>query len=390
MNFSNLKEPTIQKALRSHLTRNDIDIHSLLKNLNINIPKCGFCDNDISFRLAYIIKNNTISISGIIPGRCHKSKTPFYCSQKDCPGKKLNPNSIEFVSKAYNLSEKEALAFIHDRNKSPFYKTNHKNTKEYKISQSNFGFKQTKESIIKANLSRSIDGYKKKYGEDIGHKKYCQTQELKKNTIETFKERYGEVIGTKKWLQYKYSNSQVQLYTRDDLKKYVLSILEITPMEALKSTPPISIIESFHDYTFYKRCNDFNLKLEDVISDIFIDNPNLNVFDPKSFKKTKYGYFSYTENNTLLRSRNERIFYELLTTHGFKENIDFNIDKKYPNSSLRYDFYLFEKNIYVEIADMFDSDGYLDKMISKNKLFNSIILKPKDIPTFIEDLFKND
>jgi hypothetical protein len=53
------------------------------------------------------------------------------CYSASCDYKKLNPNSVEFISKSRNLSASEALEFLHNRNASPFYAKNHLNKDDY-------------------------------------------------------------------------------------------------------------------------------------------------------------------------------------------------------------------------------------------------------------------
>ena len=57
----------------------------------------------------------------------------YHCHQgRKCKGSLLNPNSIEYVSTSFKITEDAALEFIHRRNNTPFYKENHKSTIEYK------------------------------------------------------------------------------------------------------------------------------------------------------------------------------------------------------------------------------------------------------------------
>jgi len=68
--------------------------------------------------------------------------------------------------------------------------------------------------------------------------------------------------------------------------------------------------------------------------------------------------------------------------------IDFILDKTYPNSSLRYDFYLPELDMYIEIAGMMNIKEYNEKMLRKNKYFNAVIITPDEIYLY-KDILKN-
>lgn len=93
--------------------------------------------------------------------------------------------------------------------------------------------------------------------------------------------------------------------------------------------------------------------------------------------KNGYGHFNqYTDCGSLLRSSNEIHFNDILKQHGLKENIDYEIERYYPNSSLRSDFYLIKGDIYIELAGSTNIE-YLVKMQYKKETFGSIILNTK-------------
>ena len=68
----------------------------------------------------------------------------------------MNPNSIEYNVIKFGLSKEEALNLIHERNKSPFYKINHKSEDEYRKFQSHhlFSEERKKEIQLKQNEGR--------------------------------------------------------------------------------------------------------------------------------------------------------------------------------------------------------------------------------------------
>lgn len=114
-----------------------------------------------------------------------------------------------------------------------------------------------------------------------------------------------------------------------------------------------------------------------------IDN-TIFKYEKVDFMRSKYGYLSYTEKGELLRSKLEYDFYRLLMVN----DIEYKIDKKYPNSNYRYDFYITDKDIYVEIAGMMHVPEYSEKMkdkIIKNE--NVVILETyQDMLGFIQNI----
>jgi len=98
-----------------------------------------------------------------------------------------------------------------------------------------------------------------------------------------------------------------------------------------------------------------------------------------------YGYRLYTEKG-LLRSALEIEFYKLCISH----KINFLLDKNYPNSNFRYDFYLPEKNLYIEISPNYNKKGnekYTEKINKKKKIFNCLIIKNiQEIESFFEEI----
>jgi hypothetical protein len=116
-------------SLKGRFTRLGIDPFEVL---NISPLRCGFCGEiNNTWAFEYRIKDRVITITGITYKKpkhfCYSLKN----SKKECPGKKLNPNSIDFVSVTNNISRAEAVKLIHERNVSPFYSENHKSSEEY-------------------------------------------------------------------------------------------------------------------------------------------------------------------------------------------------------------------------------------------------------------------
>ena len=87
-------------------------------------------------------------------------------------------------------------------------------------------------------------------------------------------------------------------------------------------------------------------------------------------------------NQIRLMSILENTFYKILN----ENNIKFVFNKKYENSRMRYDFYLYEKNIYIEICGMMHIRSYKMKMEYKRDVFGAVLLETyDDMIKFIKD-----
>jgi len=168
IDINNFNDDKITQALKLSLRKkfsSSIQQYCV-DEFKLNIHKCGFCDNYSYIKLEYSFEVYKNSYSIFIK----KVKYPnnFYCKEKGCEGKKYNANSIDFVSKSRKINTNEALKIIHNRNKTPFYKKNHKNINEYKKYQSlNSRLNKDKyeEYIKNLKYSKTVDYYIEKYGD---------------------------------------------------------------------------------------------------------------------------------------------------------------------------------------------------------------------------------
>jgi hypothetical protein len=116
-------------------------------------------------------------------------------------GRKMNPNSAKFISLVMNFSEEEAKSWIRNNNSSPFYRENFSTQEEYFASQTrdldwhkkkygeDLGVKKFEDLIRKQNHSRSLSGYVDRYG-PLGALKYQKTQKRKDSmTLDSFRLR---------------------------------------------------------------------------------------------------------------------------------------------------------------------------------------------------------
>ena len=226
------------------------------KNCNTSeLIKCGFCNSIRRFTIFdYVIIDNKLFIDNI-----KYDKDIFICSRNDnlktksCKSKELNPNSLEMVKIAYGFKlDEEANAYLLNRNKSPFYKTNYSSDKEYKNYQKRdakfygseekfneirkkIGESNKKESLIKKfseektnqicklKDSSSKEFFIKKYGEDW---EFYLNEKGKKcsGSLERFIKTHGEIIGEIKYNEFvnKATNNSKKYFdslSSDDRKK---------------------------------------------------------------------------------------------------------------------------------------------------------------------------
>ena len=218
---------------KAAIKKKGIDLLKICKDKFLDsIDKCPFCDKDSKYEIDFNIdrSNNIINIIGLYLVENKIGWKNYHCKsgRGSCLGSLLNPNSIEYVSKSFKVDVDMANNFILDRNKSPFYKNNHKSEDEYRIFQS-----RSKESYInkygdaEGNIKYNsflnkireknnrelliekygIEGYRNicdkksvctlsfyisKYGEDLGIIKYQERIEKNKKIREGFIKKYGE------------------------------------------------------------------------------------------------------------------------------------------------------------------------------------------------------
>ena len=163
-----------------------------------------------------------------------------------------------------------------------------------------------------------------------GHKKWHEIQELKAITPKNLKRIYGEG-----WE-----------HVYDNWKSGVVSSLE----------------------NYIKRYGE-------------TDGPEKYKWHIDNLKKvSQYAYYGITTevDGYLFRSKTEAQFYSYLKEYGLTNNIQ--VDDYYPNSYLRYDFYLKDINLYIEVCGMDKKfKPYWEKIDRKIKLFNPMLIMGKDV-----------
>ena len=428
-----LDNKQITKAINISFGRNfkmtSVDICNKLK---ITMKKCQFCGNFIPPNYYDItLENNIITINDGI-----YTKNIPTCKNKDCLSKKLNPNSVEFVSIAYGLTKEDALKYIHNRNKSPFYKENHSSEEDYiKYQTRDIDWyksrgKDIKDSVALGNYHKSLEFYKLKYGEEDGANIYKSINVRKSITLSNMIKLHGEEAGTliyeewkkkivqtpermiarygkedgvyryKEYLKKKMNNVSVSsnLYQDIDgifenkniLFDFLYNRLHITKKYHITEEYienyiyyDSSVVQFIVSYMFNSK-EDFYKQFKEYVTNI---NP---IKDKCVFiNKLTMGNLFLTYDGNLLRSSLEYYFYNEMCKNNI-DNILFYTDKKYPNqedSRFRYDFYFPDFDEYVEIAGMMDIDEYKSKLLTKKELFSPIILYTlDDITKYVSSL----
>lgn len=165
---SNKTDAGFVHALKLHISKRKIDIFETIKSEKM---LCGFCNahNSTWYPIYTVNSDREIEITGVQykkPIRfCYAGYTHI------CDGKKLNPNSAEFVKTTRNLpTDNTALSFIRSRNKSPFYAENHESAEAYSKYQSSLFYGRdtdaVRSSILRIQLTKM-----KNYDEYVGKKK---------------------------------------------------------------------------------------------------------------------------------------------------------------------------------------------------------------------------
>lgn len=241
------EEKKLIRYVKASLSKSGVDIIKESKEFFLkSIEKCPFCEQDSKYEIEYEIFSNSIKIIGINLLKNQNGWTNYHClsGKNYCSGSKLNPNSIEYISKAYRVSPEDSRKFILNRNKSPFYRNNHDSEESYKKFQSRdadyyisrYGEKDGRKKIkeISKNLKNKlnkkhliekygIDWYERmskkkanctlsyyinKYGAEEGIIKYNKRiSDLSKNTKENFIKKYGEDKWKKRVEIFNYKNS---------------------------------------------------------------------------------------------------------------------------------------------------------------------------------------
>jgi hypothetical protein len=392
---NNYKEDSkIFRYAKTCLKKLNVDyFQELVGQSSINLDRCPFCNSISKYDIIYYVDriNNIIYFNGI-KNIITDHMINYHCKngKNKCPGSLLNPNSIKYISKAFDISEEQSRKYIIDRNNSPFYRKNHSSDEDYKNFQ-----------------SRSIEWYIKKYGPEEGNKKYIKFCEkislgnsskklIEKYGIEGFNEinkkkavcnlsyfikKYGEEIAKDKFKEYKKSigktkEQYIEKFGIDSWNKRRETIERKKSLE--------NFIEIFGFDEGIKKHNDL-LKSYGLNKEQYI----------KKYGEEKW-VERYKNSNFKFYSKESSIFFNILESELIKNNIEIKNIKKEENELFLWDsefkriyFYDFcfdcnNKKIILE----YDNSYWHPTKDSKNKNAWNNFLKNSDFT--IEDKIEYD
>jgi DNA-dependent RNA polymerase auxiliary subunit epsilon len=301
---------------------------------------------------------------------------------------KLSAFSTKF-KKYENLSEEEIQEKINIvKQNSSDSKQAHperENTHiEYWLSKG-FSEEDAKRKLSNRQATFTIENCIERYGEYEGHIIWKDRQDRWQNTLNAKPQEDIDEMNSRKAIDYK----NMTLYDRSELtirrhlpECFDMNIGEITDkiIELYsKQGMHIKIFNKVKEHTLYYSLSIyFDLDLEKIIEENFKYNNNIFKHEGRN------NYNLYDElTGKLLRSSYEIEFCLLLQDR----DIEYEIEKHYPNSRLKSDFYLPKFNKWVEIAGMMGHEDYVERMKMKQDKFGSVILTPDKFEQFFEDLF---
>jgi hypothetical protein len=271
---------------------------------------------------------------------------------------------------------------------------------EYWVNQG-FSALEAKEKVSEIQSTFSLQKCIDKYGPILGVEVW-QTRQIswqntlnsksvddkksmnsKKTTLklDIFTNKYGHNIGREKFIECLIAKNCKVFYSLNELENYLYDTVQEFDLYL-----PLNYFKKKYLKLYYFELFDMPTNINFWLTSIFKFKSTTN-----PIKLTgKHGNFLYSMvvGKKLLRSSNEILFYNLLIEHGLQLDTDFIIEKYYPNSKMRCDFYIIETDTWIELAGYFDEE-YLQKMKYKESTFGSIILYDKtQYKLFIENIQK--
>lgn len=289
-----------------------------------------------------------------------------------------------------NNNKKGALASskrdMHDIKKSS------RRCKEYWLDRG-FSEKEAIEKVSEYQSTFSKEKCIKKHGDEKGLAIWKERQD-----------KWQETLKSKSKEEISLINSNKNSISLSSLRKNGLSNEEIQQIHFHRFGTLLFLdIQEFENHIIdilnknphliFLTVNKFAKKFCKLQKDILnIDNSFFEKFLSKNKKiinkRNGKQYYSCHVDEGYLRSSHEMFFYELCKNN----NINFIIEKKYPNSNMRCDFYLPDYHIYIEIAPLYNKEEkYTKKMDKKREKFNCVILENVlEYISYIEKLIGNE
>lgn len=418
------------KALKSHFTRERYDIQQRLVCDGFPLRYCGFCHKpNERFFLVTEINDEAVDIIAIdYTYGGIQQEIDFCFTNRECPGKRLNPNSAEFVSITRGMKMDNALLFLRSRNSSPFYPENHASITDYQKSQqrNKAWYDQRGKSVTethqRAGYAKSLLGLIERFGEDEGkaiYDKHCTARGITvanmmrkhscdedsakiivadhtaraSQSIENFTRRHGYSEGHIRYFEYicKKTNYSGSVASVEDLVDYCVSFVRRSGFRRLDTYPLAA--ELLTKPLVRNGLGFFEISVDELCAKVVAFAPEVCSLSTKKFFKQMmgeglagYGFLSYTKDGQLLRSSHELNFYTMLMSVG-GDAWKIRVDQNYPGSQLRYDFYFPIVDVYVEICGFGNWDEYIQKVTGKREQFGSWLLwNEADFESAIERL----
>jgi len=246
-----------------------------------------------------------------------------------------------------------------------------------------FSVEESEKKVTERQITFSYDKCVEKFGEVEGAKIWQTRQdkwqktlndkpELEKSRINLekniFKIKNGEILENYFVRIKNSSNVFLKFDTVEDIYKHHLMVYETHKSYR-------------HRYTPAEYINILPYSIQTCIDCKLFEIEAIHFYEKLDFIQTARGTQHQTPHG-LLRSWNEINFYYRLVFY----NIEFKIEKVYPNSKRRCDFFIPMFNEYIEIAGMMEIDKYKALMNFKKETYGSIILEFSDFDKYFKGL----
>jgi len=234
------------------------------------------------------------------------------------------------------------------------------------------------QSSKKNTLEQCISRHGPEYGLEVYQRKNLKSA----ITIDNFVNRYGETKGRLAFI-----SAISGANSLSDFIEFCVNLLRQEPTYVCENFPSIAVI--MRTRTAQVGIKAFDLSEDGLLNLCKEYDPMINSM--KHIKSGgKYGsYMAYTEDGQFLRSGGEMAFYIEIKRRF--PHWPISIGWQYPESNLRYDFYLPEIDTYVEIAGLMRYDSYRAVIDEKITKFNCLVIGKKrmrDMNEVINELEK--
>lgn len=254
-----------------------------------------------------------------------------------------------------------------------------------------FSEKEAKEKQALRQSTFTLEKCVKKFGAAKGYQKWKERQVLWQNTLNSKSDKeIARINSEKSW------NAMLDKMSVKDFIEKSNRIKNMTLVETVDEF--WNLITDDLNNNPMKRCwpikkyydgiQNIQIKILNMTFEMFISKMDHMFHEGVHLISSgnKQSYRSWIDENTLLRSSYEILFFDRFVKKFDNWKTLLKVDNRYPESLLRYDFLINDK-IYVEVCPMYGkNEEYTEKMDKKVEMFGSILLKTTDdIERFIEN-----